>query len=211
VATSRPPGWTIILPLKGGPGAKSRLGTGPDIAEAIALDCLDAVLSAGQVRSVLVVTADPALGQECTRAGATVLSQSRANAGLLGAIDDGIAAVPGGPCAVLLGDLPALQPDDLDQALQSARAALEAGLAPMAAIPDSHGSGTVLLAAAQPGDLVPRFGAHSAARHQEAGALLLDLHLPRLRHDVDTPADLAAAIWFGVGPRTRAALARAVA
>ena len=36
----------MILPLKGGPTAKSRLGAPPLLATAIALDCLDAVLAA---------------------------------------------------------------------------------------------------------------------------------------------------------------------
>ena len=51
--TSRPPGhrdrltrWTLVLPVKGGPLAKSRLGARPELAAAIALDSLDAVLAA---------------------------------------------------------------------------------------------------------------------------------------------------------------------
>jgi 2-phospho-L-lactate guanylyltransferase len=38
------------------------------------------------------------------------------------------------------------------------------------------------------------------------GASRLDLALPRLRRDVDTPADLEAALALGVGPRTATAV-----
>jgi 2-phospho-L-lactate guanylyltransferase len=211
VVTSQNPGWTIVLPLKGGPSAKSRLGGPPELAAAIALDCLAAVLRAGQVRKVLVVTGDQALATQCRQAGASTVSQAQPGAGLTGAIEDGVSAAPAGPCAVLLGDLPALHPDDLDQALQAVSAALEGGRAPMAAVPDAQGSGTVLLAAASPRHLVPRFGPGSARRHLDAGAVLLELDLPRLRQDVDTRADLDAAAALGAGPRTLEVLARAVA
>jgi hypothetical protein len=35
-------GWTVVLPVKGGDGAKSRLRADPGLATAIAQDCLDA-------------------------------------------------------------------------------------------------------------------------------------------------------------------------
>jgi 2-phospho-L-lactate guanylyltransferase len=40
--------------------------------------------------------------------------------------------------------------------------------------------------------------------HAAAGAVRLDLALPRLRRDVDTRADLEAAAGLGLGRRTRA-------
>jgi len=203
-----PGSWTVVVPLKGGPAAKSRLGGTPALARAIAMDCLAAVLAAQQVSQVLVVTADPELAERCGAAGAVVVPQSAADGGLGGAITDGVHAAPEAPCAVLLGDLPALRPEDLDQALQAAAQALDTGPAPMVAVPDAEGSGTVLLAAATPAGLVHRFGPGSAARHRAAGAVLLDLDLPRLRRDVDTRADLEAALALGAGAHTREALAR---
>ena len=48
--------------------------------------------------------------------------------------------------------------------------------------------------AAGPGvDLDPHFGAGSARRHEESGAVPVRAALPSLRRDVDTDADLAAA------------------
>jgi 2-phospho-L-lactate guanylyltransferase len=193
----KPGNWTVVVPLKGGTAAKSRLGGTPALAQAIAMDCLVAVLAAQQVSGVLVVTADPGLAERCRAAGAGVVQQSVPEGGLSSAITDGVRAAPEAPCAVLLGDLPALRPGDLDQALLAASQALDATGAPMAAVPDAEGSGTVLLAAAGPAGLAHRFGPGSAARHRAAGAVMLELDLPRLRQDVDTRADLDAALALG--------------
>jgi 2-phospho-L-lactate guanylyltransferase len=221
--------WTVVLPLKGGPSAKSRLGAPAPVATAIALDCLEAVLASELVRAVVVVTPDPGLAAEAAAAGAQVRPESLPGAGLLAALQDGLAGVPG-PCAVLLGDLPALRPEDLSSALHQAATALTppgsraagsraAGsradrarnhhptAAPsMVFVPDADDIGTVLLAALSAGAMIPSFGPGSAGAHQAAGAVRLDVDLPRLRRDVDTPADLRAAMTLGLGPRTRAVL-----
>ena len=217
--TAPAPGWVLILPLKGGAAAKSRLGGGPVLARAIALDCLDAVLGCPDVRRVLVVTADGATAEDAATAGALVVRESRPGSGLVAAVRDGLAAAcaPGaGPTAVLLGDLPALRPADLAGGLRAATAAL-AGRprAPMAAVPDAEGSGTVLLAGRTPGDLDPAFGPGSLVEHLRRGAVPVPLDdaagfdAARLRHDVDTPDDLRVAVRLGVGPRTAALLGRA--
>jgi 2-phospho-L-lactate guanylyltransferase len=208
--------WTLVLPVKGGARAKSRLGATPAVAAAIALDCLDAVLACPAVGSCLVVSADIATQRSARLAGATVVPESRPGSGLVAAIGDGLAAASrrpwcARPAAVLLADLPALSPDDLQAALAAARSALEAGGARMAAVPDAEGTGTVLLAARTPARLDPAFGPGSFAEHLRRGAVPLPLELPRLRRDVDTPADLEAALALGVGPRTRSALAERTA
>lgn len=200
--------WQMVLPFKGGPNAKSRLAAPGALATAIALDCLDAVLAAGSVAEVVVVTADPELSAAADSAGARVRGESRPGSGLLAAIEDGLRGLQG-PCAVLLGDLPALRPSDLDRALQEASQALAdgSGSAPaMVFVPDAEGVGTVLLAARSPADMRPSFGPGSARRHAESGALRLDLDLPALRRDVDTRADLDTALGLGLGPRTTAYL-----
>ena len=194
--------WTLVVPLKGGAGAKSRLGGPPGLARALALDTLESVVAADGVRAVLVVTADGVTAAAARALGAGVVPESRVRGGLLAAVADGLAAAdPARPAAVLLGDLPALAPDDLavaldacDDALLDARTAL---------VPDAEGSGSVLLAARRPGDLDPAFGPDSAAEHVRRGAARLDLDLPRLRRDVDTPADLGAVLALGAGRRTR--------
>ena len=194
--------WTLVVPLKGGAGAKSRLGGPPGLARALALDTLESVVAADGVRAVLVVTADGVTAAAARALGAGVVPESRAPGGLLAAVADGLAAAdPARPAAVLLGDLPALSPDDLavaldacDDALLDARTAL---------VPDAEGTGSVLLAARRPSDLDPAFGPDSAAEHVRRGAARLDLDLPRLRRDVDTPADLGAVLALGAGRRTR--------
>lgn len=218
MASSRPPvggshrGWTVILPLKGGPGAKSRLGGGPDLARAIAEDCLQAVLACPAVRRTLVVTADRDTALWARSAGAQPVAEATPGAGLVAAVHAGLAAAGrrAGPVAVLLGDLPALRPGDLAAGLVAVQAALETYPdAPMAAVPDTEGTGTVLLGARRPADLDPAFGPDSMAEHRLRGAVVLAPDAPRLRRDVDTMDDLYAAVALGVGPRT-AALAATV-
>lgn len=200
--------WTMVLPFKGGPAAKSRLAAPAGLATAIALDCLDAVLAAERVQRVVVVTADESLAVAARAAGASVRAESRPGSGLTAAIEDGLRGLEG-PCAVLLGDLPALRPADLDLALQRAGEALTTTSGPaMVFVPDADGVGTVLLGAGEPGLMRPAFGPDSARRHAESGALRLDLDLPGLRRDVDTQADLAAAAVLGLGPRTASFLRR---
>jgi 2-phospho-L-lactate guanylyltransferase len=209
--------WTVVLPLKGGREAKSRLraalgagpGVGDALATAMALDCLSAVVACRAVDRALVVTADRDLGTAANALGAHVVPESSPGAGLAAAVRDGIRAA-GGPTAVLLGDLPALRPDDLARALTAAASRLyPQGPHPMAFVPDAEGTGTVLLAAADVADLAAAFGPGSAAAHTRLGAARLDLALPRLRRDVDVVADLDVAAGWGLGPRTSYLLATA--
>jgi 2-phospho-L-lactate guanylyltransferase len=205
-----PARWTLVLPLKGGPAAKSRLGGGPRLARAIAEDCLDAVLSCPDVVRTLVVTADPQTAAAARRAGAETVPESSPGSGLVAAVRDALGALDGAaPVGVLLADLPALQPDDLAKGLAAVREALrERPDAPMAAVPDAEGSGTVLLAGRTAHDLDPAFGPDSLTEHLRRGAVAVFPDLPRLRRDVDTPDDLCAALSLGAGPRTSALMAQ---
>ncbi|NLT55225.1 MAG: NTP transferase domain-containing protein [Actinomycetales bacterium] len=200
-------GWAVVLPVKGGDGAKSRLAAGAGAALDIALDCLDAVLGCPEVDRAVVVTAHPPTARAVGLAGAPVVPESRPGAGLVAAVRDGLAALAGspGPCAVLLADLPALRPGDLGAALRAAQAALRRTGGPAAVfVPDAEGTGTVLLAAGSAAAIRPAFGPGSAAAHALAGAARLDLDLPRLRRDVDTAGDLRTAAVLGLGRRTAA-------
>jgi 2-phospho-L-lactate guanylyltransferase len=201
------PGWTVVLPLKGGPAAKSRLGGPPGLAGAIARDCLDAVLACPVVDRALVVTADLPTVVEARSAGAEPVRETRPGAGLNAAVLDGLAAATfPGPVAVLLGDLPALRPGDLTDGLAAVLFALDTHpTAPAAAVPDAEGEGTVLLAGRSAADLRglgPAFGPGSMAEHRRRGAVPVEPDAPRLRRDVDTRRDLDAALVLGVGPRT---------
>jgi len=199
--------WTVVLPVKGGRAAKSRLQhpARPDLAAAVALDTVAAVVRCAPVRRVLVVTGDAAAARAHLALGATVVPDP--GGGLDGALAAGAAAASAqpGPCALLLADLPALRPEDLATALVGCGRAL-AGGAGQVTVPDAEGSGTVLLAAASAAVLRPRFGAGSAAAHA-VGSVVLTAAPARLRRDVDTAAHLAEAVLLGVGPRTAAVLA----
>jgi len=209
-------GWTLVLPVKGGRRAKSRLGGAAYLAPAIALDTLEAVLGCPEVATAVVVTADPAISGQATALGARVRRERNPGAGLDAAVRQGLTGLAG-PVGVLLADLPALRPDDLSQALHAVSIALEPARADApvrigaepprwVVVPDAEGTGTVLLAGTADA-IRPSFGPASAAAHVRLGAMRLDLSAPRLRRDVDTPADLEQAVRLGVGRNVAAALA----
>lgn len=200
-------GWTLVLPVQSAARAKSRLDVPagvdrPRLARAIARDSLAAVRATAAVARLVVVTADDDLASDCAHAGDHVVRDTGRS--LTEAVRRGVGAAralaPETPAAVLLADVPALTPDDLAGALQRAASL------PFAVVPDAEGSGSVLLTAARPALLQPAFGGDSARRHEQRGAVRLDLDLPRLRRDVDTWAALVQAATLGLGPATTAAL-----
>jgi 2-phospho-L-lactate guanylyltransferase len=147
---------------------------------------------------VLVMTDDPHLVDDLRLPVAAVVRTQR-SPGLNGAISDGLAYAgeswPDFGVAVLQGDLPALTAEDLDAVLESAEEV------PLGLVPDADGRGTAMITGTPGMPLLPAFGEGSAARHQELG------HTPiraseRLRRDVDTRADLSAAVRLGVGRHT---------
>ncbi len=202
-------GWALVLPVQRAGRAKSRL-VAPDgvdheaLARAIALDSLAAVRGSNLVGHRVVVTSDEVVGPAAAGAGDTVLVDpgSGLSAAIRLAVSHVVKALPGTPVAVLLADVPALHAAQLTEALRAV------SVHRSAFVPDAEGTGTVLLAARDPADLRPAFGAESASRHEQGGATRLVLALPRLRRDVDTAAALAQAVELGVGPATRAALGR---
>ncbi len=105
-----------------------------------------------------------------------------------------------GAVAVLLGDLPALRPNELGAALRAAERHERA------MVPDAAGTGTTLITSLRGECHSPAFGPGSRAAHRAAGYVEVDL--PRssgLRSDVDTREDLSA-LAERLGPWTRAAL-----
>jgi 2-phospho-L-lactate guanylyltransferase len=186
--------WTVIVPVKPAEVGKSRLGAAPALARAIALDTIDAARRTPGVARVLVVTSDAALVTEAE------LVLEAAPTGLGAAIAAGL-GVAGDEVAraVLLGDLPALRPEDLAEALR------RAATVPASYVADREGTGTTLVTATAGVELRHAFGPDSAARHRRLG--LARLVLPEgstVPLDVDTAAQLAATP--GLGPRTTAAL-----
>lgn len=200
--------WIVVIPVKGTPEAKSRLGEAePDrgsLATAFASDTIAAALSADRVTEVIVVTASDAVITMAETLGARTLRET-GHAGLNASIDQGLAEArsrhPLPAIAILLGDLPALRGEHLDNALRLA------ARHPRAMVPDAAGVGTVLTCA-QPGHAHnPRFGGGSRLAHHAAGYVELDIdRTDGLRRDVDTRDDLAAIDPRELGAATRAVL-----
>ncbi|MEO7720302.1 MAG: 2-phospho-L-lactate guanylyltransferase [Pseudolysinimonas sp.] len=177
--------WTVVIPVKPSAIGKSRLGLGPELARAIALDTVAAAVACDAVERVIVVTADATFRPpraevlpEFAPAGIdAAVAAGAAHAGLVGAR------------AALLGDLPTLVPTELAAALDLA------ALEPRAFVPDHDGTGTTLVTAMPGIELLTVFGPDSAARHRALGLVELELpHTSSVRFDVDTPEQLDAAL-----------------
>jgi 2-phospho-L-lactate guanylyltransferase len=209
----------LVMPVKPLHSAKTRLrgaadhGVGdPDVhatlALALAHDTVAAVLAARTVRRLIVISSDAVVAAELAAVGVEVSPD--VGGGLNAALRHGTAllraADPDAPVGALQADLPALRPAELDEALHDAAALFATG-ARRAFCPDAQGTGTTLLLAAAFVPLDPLFGAGSAARHRQSGAVPLAGAGPGLRRDVDTGDDLCSAAELGLGPHTRAVLA----
>jgi 2-phospho-L-lactate guanylyltransferase len=199
--------WTVIIPAKALPDAKSRLASASTdvdahrrLVAAIRADTIAAALAAGGVARVLVVADRPETALELPD-GVEVVVQRAAglNPALREAAEHARASWPTDGVAALVGDLPAVRPDELAATLESA-AAVSAGY-----VPDAERTGTTLLTAAPGTPLRPAFGPGSAGRHAAHAAPLAAG--PGLRRDVDTAQDLAEATALGLGPATATALA----
>jgi len=193
--------WTAVIPVKRLGLAKSRLrGAVPaarhqDLALAMLADTAAAVLACAEVAELLVVTDDPAAAGIARELGARPVPDEP-GAGLNAAFAHGadVVAGRGRRRVALAGDLPALRPAELGEALRSARG--------RSFVADAAGTGTVLLGVPMGSDLDPRFGVGSAAAHARSGATALTGDWPGLRQDVDTAEDLRAVLALGAGPRT---------
>ncbi|WP_228545776.1 2-phospho-L-lactate guanylyltransferase [Microcella flavibacter] len=197
---------SLVVPVRGGGRGKSRLAVDADrrarLADAIALDTLASARACRAVGELVVVGALPEPVE-----GVRVVPDP--GFGLIVAIGAGLAICDeDAPTAVLLGDLPALHPADLESAL------LAASEHSWAFVPDAGGSGTALVVAAAGLPHALRFGPGSAEAHADAGYVDLTaglagppLALATLQRDVDTLDDLEAARALGLGARTSAVLA----
>jgi 2-phospho-L-lactate/phosphoenolpyruvate guanylyltransferase len=198
--------WTAVIPVKRLPAAKSRLrGAVPlarhqELALAMMRDTATAVLACPAVAELLVVTDDPVAAATAAEAGARTVPDVP-DAGLNAAMRWGADSVAGLGTGrvVLAGDLPALRPEELGEALDRAGSA-------RAYVPDAAGTGTVLLTAPAGTPLDPHFGPGSAAAHAASGATTLTGDWPGLRQDVDTAADLRTVLARQPGPYTCALL-----
>lgn len=203
--------WVVVVPVKPASRGKSRLEVDgvarADLARAIALDTIEAAAACELVAQVVVVSQDPALARESATIPALRFVPEQGGAGLDAAVAEGVAAVDPGarmPRAALLGDLPALRPADLADALRAA-ASVDRGV-----VPDAEGTGSTLVTANAGLAWTSSFGDGSFARHVALGCTVLEIpDASPLRRDVDTAAQLEAARAHGLGPRTAALLAAA--
>lgn len=217
--------WSLVIPVKRLTAAKSRLAPLPtarraDLALAFVHDCVTAALAAPEVARVVVATADAAAAASLAGIGAHIAleprgeretaaaaetgvetsadgAQTRLNAAIAFAAGISLREHPHLRVGALTGDLPSLRTRELSAVLQLADAIVGRSF-----VPDAAGTGTTLLLGGQDGVLDPRFGADSRGRHARSGAAELFGAGRSVRQDVDTLADLEAALRLGVGAHT---------
>ena len=205
-----PEGFAVVVPVKAPAIGKSRL-VAPDgvhrgdLAAAFATDALRACLAADLVARVLVATDDSAFAATAESLGAAVCSDGDVpglNPALRHAATQARAQWPTLVPVALCADLPALRPDELDDALREVR---RHPAAAASYVVDADRTGTTMYVAAHE-QFAPRFGERSAAAHAAAGAIAVGGDLPGLRRDVDDVASLRAALGLGVGVATQGVL-----
>jgi 2-phospho-L-lactate/phosphoenolpyruvate guanylyltransferase len=201
----------LIVAVKRLAAAKTRLApvfsarTRENVVLAMLVDTLTSAARVGSVRHITVITPDAAAAAAATELGAEVLSDptpeghpdplNNAITAAEQVVADSVSNI-----VVLQGDLPALQTQELAEAIAAARHHQRSFVA------DRLGTGTAaLFAFGTPLD--PRFGPDSCARHRRSGAIELTGAWPGLRCDIDTPDDLAVARRLGIGPTTGRAVA----
>jgi 2-phospho-L-lactate guanylyltransferase len=184
-----------ILPVKSFNAAKQRLagllgaGSRQALAQAMFSDVLTSLRHVPGLDAVAVVTSDRVAESAALGERVQVLRDTE-QAGQSEAALIGIRyAQAAGYERVLLvpGDTPLVDPQDVGALLE-----LDA---PVAIVPDRHGTGTNALMIAPPDAIGPSFGPGSFARHvaaaQDAGIEPAVARVWPLMFDVDTPEDLA--------------------
>ena len=205
---AEPARWAVIIPVKPAAVGKTRLDVaGVDrvtLARAIVLDTIATAVACDVVAQVFVVTDDAALAALAFDIpGLRFVPEGEAR-GIDAAVAAGAeAAGERMPRAALLGDLPALRPADLADALSPASSLARTVVA------DAEGTGTTLVTAGSGIPWRSSFGDGSLARHVALGCVPLDVAASStLRRDVDTADQLERAAALGLGSRTARALGR---
>lgn len=234
------PHWSVVIPFKGAPHAKSRFAENFDdarraaLAVALLTDTVRAVRAVGAVTRIIVVSNEPnvaeailseesgapRLGTQQTgteqtgaeQAGAELIILADPGGGLNAAVSHGIRQARNiddrAFTAAMVGDVAALQPDDLTHALAESVALFHTGTA-LTLVADHDGTGTTMITAAPGAVIEPHFGVDSCAEHQAAGHVLLQLPAESsLRLDIDSAEDMQRVISLdpGLGAATRRVL-----
>lgn len=165
-----------------------------ELQAAMLMDLLDACTGCPALAGVLVVTSDPAAAELAAGYGTAVLPDHDPPQGMNPAVAVGqahAAARGYDGVLVLTADLPLVEPEDLAAAV----AAAPPGTPRVVVVPSRHGTGTNALLIGPPAAIPTRLGPDSRARHRAeaaaAGAHLVEIELPWVGLDIDTPADLA--------------------
>jgi 2-phospho-L-lactate guanylyltransferase len=200
----------LVIAVKRLTAAKSRLApvfsaaTRESVVLAMLIDTITAATAVPALHAVTVVTPDAVAADAARQLGARVLVDPTPD-GHRNPLNNALAAAEAAireetPNIVALqGDLPALQPQELSEAVGAARGYQRSFVG------DRHGTGTAALFAFGVA-LDPQFGPDSAQRHRQSGAIELTGAWPGLRCDIDTPDDLMVARRLGVGPATAQAI-----
>jgi 2-phospho-L-lactate guanylyltransferase len=189
----------VVIAVRGGPGAKSRLAGRLDperreaLVEAMLVDMLTALAACPAVLRTYVTTPTPSLARRAARGGAVVVLEQ--DTGDLNAAFDRArrriaAADPKATVVLLPGDLPGLEPAELEACLEAA------GPDRLVLTPASADGGTGGLILQADAPLMLAFGQGSFGKHLAAartlGLATEVVHAPGLEFDIDRPADLDA-------------------
>jgi 2-phospho-L-lactate guanylyltransferase len=202
------------VPVKDVQLSKTRLDNPPgypaksEFAHAFALDTVAALITSPSLMEVFVVTSDVFMAEQLSALGAAIVNEPLAanklssKNSLNAAITLGIETVrilfPAANIAIFTSDLPALTVEDIGVALA------KASVYDRSLVADAEGLGTSVLLFRPGVEAAPQFGSYSRTAHERSGHVVLDLPQDSsIRRDVDTPADLEAAIALGVGVYTR--------
>jgi len=202
----------LVIAVKRLTAAKTRLApvfsaaTRESVVLAMLIDTITAASAVPALSAITVVTPDEFAADAARQLGARVLADPTPDGHrnpLNNAITAAEASMRGemSNIVALQGDLPALQSQELAEAILAARGYERSFVG------DRHGTGTSALFAFGVA-LDPQFGADSARRHSHSGAIELTGAWPGLRCDIDTPDDLMVARRLGVGAATTQAIGR---
>lgn len=186
--------WTAVLPLRQGHDPKTRLAprlSAPQriaLARAMAGHVLDALSACPRVGRIIMLSPDAAADG---MAGEWRRDEGRG----LNAELNALRAALGEPAMLVVhGDLPLLSTQDVVAMIDAAQAH------GCALAPDRHGAGTNAVALADGYAMAFAFGPNSLRLHQAVAPEAALVRRPGLAMDVDTPADLDAALAAGFNP-----------
>lgn len=189
------PAWAL-LHVKAPELAKTRLagvldpGQRRALQQAMLEDVLDSLLCSRLIEGIAVISPDRGIGELAYRLGVQFIQEAALGSDLNSALEAGTSHLirqGAGVVAIVPGDLPLLDPRDVDRAVNTAR-----GEKAVVVIPDGLGKGTnglVFPAGVQPEF---RFGRDSFRRHLSASNLepVIPLELASMALDIDLPEDI---------------------